>query len=313
VGLAVDVGGQDSARLAEALAPGEVLLLENLRWHPGEVQCDADLAAQLAGLADLYVDDAFGAAHRAHASISGVPALIPGAAGLLLARELEVLGGLRDAPARPYVAILGGAKVSDKLVVLERLLERVDVLAVGGAMASTFLLADGLAVGRSRVEEDRVESVAGLVGAARERGVQILLPVDLVVAETFDRDADPLLVDADAIPADRMSLDIGPRSAGRIAEAVSGAGAVFWNGPMGVSEWPAFAAGTRTVAEALAASSAFSVVGGGDSAAAVRNLGLDARIDHVSTGGGASLELLEGRELPGVEALRASPRPTRST
>jgi phosphoglycerate kinase len=175
-------------------------------------------------------------------------------------------------------------------------------------MASTFLLADGLPVGRSRVEEDRVDTVARLVAAARARGVEILLPVDLVVAEAFDRDATPLVVDADAMPAERMSLDIGPRSAARIAAAVSGAGAVFWNGPMGVSEWPAFAAGTRTVAEALAASPAFTVVGGGDSAAAVRNLGLDARIDHVSTGGGASLELLEGRDLPGVEALRTTPR-----
>jgi len=313
VDLSADVAGEDSARRAAALAPGQVLLLENLRWDAGETEGDAGLAARLAALADAYVDDAFGAAHRAHASISGVPALLPGAAGLLLARELEVLGALRDAPERPYVAILGGAKVSDKLVVLERLLERVDVLAVGGAMASTFLLAAGLPVGRSRVEEDRVATVGELVAAARERGVEILLPVDLVVAETFDRDAPPLVVAAEAMPSDRMSLDIGPRSAARIAEAIAGAGAVFWNGPMGVSEWPAYAAGTRTVAEALAASGAFTVVGGGDSAAAVRSLGLDGRIDHVSTGGGASLELLEGRALPGVEALRTTPRSPRST
>ncbi len=310
VALADDVAGPDSARRAAALQPGEVLLLQNLRWDPGETTGDPELAGRLAALADVYVGDAFGAAHRAHASISGVPALLPGAAGHLLARELEVLGGLRDAPDRPYVAILGGAKVSDKLVVLERLLERVDVLAVGGAMASTFLLAEGLPVGRSRVEEDRAETVARLVGAARARGVEILLPVDLVVAATFDRDAEPLVVDAGEMPADRMSLDIGPRSAARIAAAVTTAGAVFWNGPMGVSEWPSFASGTRTVAEALASSAAFSVVGGGDSAAAVRNLGLDDRIDHVSTGGGASLELLEGRELPGVEALRTTRRST---
>jgi len=313
VALANDVGGSDSVQRADALVPGEVLLLENLRWDAGEVEGDPALAARLAALADAYVDDAFGAAHRAHASISGVPGLLPGAAGLLLARELEVLGGLRDDPARPYVAILGGAKVSDKLVVLERLLERVDVLAVGGAMASTFLLADGQPVGISRVEADRAGTVAELVSAARARGVEILLPVDLVVAATFDRDAPALVVDAAAMPADHMSLDIGPRSAARIAAAVAGAGAVFWNGPMGVSEWPSFAAGTRTVAEALAASEAFTVVGGGDSAAAVRNLGLDDRIDHVSTGGGASLELLEGRDLPGVEALRTTPRPPRST
>jgi len=308
--LASDVAGPDAQARAAALRPGEVLLLENLRWEPGETEGDAELAGRLAGLADLYVDDAFGAAHRAHASISGVPALLPGAAGLLLERELEVLGALRDAPGRPYVAVLGGAKVSDKLVVLERLLERVDVLAVGGAMASTFQLAEGRSVGRSRVEEDRVADVAALVAAARARGVEVLLPVDLVVAAEFDRDAVAEVVDADAMPDDRMSLDIGPRSAERIAAVVAGAGAVFWNGPMGVSEWPAFAAGTRTVAEAMAATSAFTVVGGGDSAAAVRSMGLDDRIDHVSTGGGASLELLEGRELPGVEALRGTPRPS---
>lgn len=306
--LAEDVAGPDARARAAALQPGEVLLLENLRWDAGETTGDPELAARLADLADLYVDDAFGAVHRAHASITGVPGLLPGAAGLLLERELEVLGGLRDAPARPYVAILGGAKVSDKLVVLERLLERVDVLAVGGAMASTFQLAAGRAVGTSRVEEDRVEDVARLVAAARARGVNVLLPDDLVVTDRFDRDAAAELVRADAMPADRMSLDIGPASAARIADAVASAGAVFWNGPMGVSEWPAFAAGTRTVAEAMATSSAFTVVGGGDSAAAVRAMGLDGGIDHVSTGGGASLELLEGRQLPGVEALRHTSR-----
>jgi phosphoglycerate kinase len=310
VGLAGDVAGPDASARAAALAPGEVLMLENLRWEPGETAGDAELARRLAGLADCYVNDAFGAAHRAHASISGIPPLLPSAAGLLLERELEVLGGLRDAPARPYVAVLGGAKVSDKLVVLERLLERVDVLAVGGAMASTFQLAAGRAVGTSRAEADRVETVADLVAAARERGVEVLLPDDLVVADRFDRDATPEVVDAEHMPADRMSLDIGPRAAARIAEAVATAGAVFWNGPMGVSEWPAFAAGTRTVAEAMAESRAFTVVGGGDSAAAIRSMGLDDRIDHVSTGGGASLELLEGRELPGVEALRVHPQPS---
>jgi phosphoglycerate kinase len=269
--LASDVAGEDARARAAALGPGEVLLLENLRWEPGETEGDPELAARLASLADVYVDDAFGAAHRAHASISGVPALLPGAAGLLLARELEVLGGLRDAPARPYVAVLGGAKVSDKLVVLERLLERVDVLAVGGAMATTFQLAEGRPIGISRVEADRADTVATLVAAARGRGVEVLLPVDLVVAATFERDAEPFVVDVEDMPSDHMSLDIGPRTAARIAEAVGSAGAVFWNGPMGVSEWPSFASGTRTVAEAMAASPAFTVVGGGDSAAAVRD------------------------------------------
>lgn len=308
VDLAADVVGEDARARAAALSPGDVMLLENLRWEAGETEGDPAFVARLAALAERYVDDAFGAAHRAHASISGVPALLPGAAGILLARELEVLGGLRDAPARPYVAVLGGAKVSDKLSVLERLLERVDVLAVGGAMATTFQLAEGRPIGTSRVEADRASTVASLVAAARARGVEVLLPVDLVVAAEFTRDAAPLVVDVADMPIDRMSLDIGPRSAARIAEAVMSAGAVFWNGPMGVSEWPAYASGTRTVAEAMARSPAFTVIGGGDSAAAVRAMGLDASIDHISTGGGASLELLEGRDLPGVEALRTSPR-----
>jgi phosphoglycerate kinase len=304
VALSADVAGPDAAARAAALAPGEVLLLENLRWEAGETKGDEGLARRLAALADVYVDDAFGAAHRAHASVSGVPHLIPGYAGRLLAREVEVLGGLRDEPARPYVAVLGGAKVSDKLVVLARLLERVDVLAVGGAMASTFLLAEGHAVGTSRVEEDRVAEVAALVAAARARGVEVILPTDLVVAPTFAADAPATTVTVDGVPADRMALDVGPDTTARIAAAVAGAGAVFWNGPLGVAEWPAFAHGTRGVAEAMAASPAFTVVGGGDSAAAVRAMGLADRIDHVSTGGGASLELLEGRELPGLEALR---------
>jgi phosphoglycerate kinase len=304
VALADDVAGPDAIARAAALQPGEVLVLENVRWEPGETSGDPELAARLAALADVYVDDAFGAAHRAHASIAGVPALLPSAAGALLERELEVLGALRDAPARPYLAILGGAKVSDKLTVVERLLERVDVLALGGAMATTFLVAEGLDVGTSRFEEDQTEHVGALVAAARARGVEVLLPVDVVVAPAFEADAPATVVDVSAYPKNQMSLDIGPRTAARIVEAIARAGAVFWNGPMGVSEWPAFAAGTRAVADAMATSSAFTVVGGGDSAAAVRTLGLDTAMDHVSTGGGASLELLEGRELPGVEALR---------
>jgi phosphoglycerate kinase len=304
VQLASDVAGPDAAARAAALAPGEVLLLENLRWEPGETKGDPELAGRLAALADLYVNDAFGAAHRAHASISGVPELLPSAAGLLLERELEVLGALRDEPARPYVAVLGGAKVSDKLTVVEQLLERVDVLAVGGAMASTFLVAEGIDVGTSRYEADQTERIGELVAAARTRGVEVLLPLDVVVAAEFVADSPAEIFAVEDFPADRMSLDIGPRSTARIVEAVRSAGAVFWNGPMGVSEWPAFAAGTRGVAEAMAASKAFTVVGGGDSAAAVRTLELDGSMDHVSTGGGASLELLEGRELPGVEALR---------
>jgi phosphoglycerate kinase len=301
---ATDVVGEDARAKAAALEPGQVLLLENLRWDPGETANDDDFAAALASLADVYVDDAFGASHRAHASISGIPALIPGYAGLLLERELDVLGGLLEDPARPYVAVLGGAKVSDKLTVLENLLQRVDVLAVGGAMAFTFLVAEGVDVGASRVETDQVETVGRLVTAARERGVEILLPTDVVVAPEFAEDAPATTVAAGEIPSDQMGLDVGPDTAAAYAAAISGAGSVFWNGPMGVFEWEPFAAGTRTVAEAIASSDGFTVVGGGDSAAAIRAFGLDEQVDHVSTGGGASLELLEGKELPGVVALR---------
>ncbi|MFO7961181.1 MAG: phosphoglycerate kinase [Nitriliruptoraceae bacterium] len=299
-----DVVGEDARAKAAALEPGQVLLLENLRWDPGETANDDDFADALASLADAYVDDAFGASHRAHASISGIPERIPGYAGLLLERELEVLGGLLEDPSRPYVAVLGGAKVSDKLTVLENLLQRVDVLAVGGAMAYTFLLAEGLDVGASRVEADQVETVGRLVAAARERGVEVLLPTDVVVAAQFEETAPATTVEVGAIPSDQMGLDIGPRTAEAYASAIAGAGSVFWNGPMGVFEWEPFAAGTRTVAEAIANSDGFTVVGGGDSAAAIRAFGLDDRVDHVSTGGGASLELLEGKELPGVVALR---------
>ena len=302
--VATDVVGEDARAKAEGLQAGQVLLLENLRFDPGETANDDAFAAALADLADVYVDDAFGAAHRAHASISGVPARIPGYAGRLLARELEVLGGLLEHPAHPYVAVLGGAKVSDKLTVLDNLLQRVDAIAVGGAMAFTFLVADGHDVGASRIETDQVDTVRNLVAAARDRGVDILLPQDVVVAPEFDEHAPATTVHVDDIPADQMGLDIGTATANAYAEAVSGAGSVFWNGPMGVFEWESFAAGTRTVARAIATTDAFTVVGGGDSAAAIRQFGLDDRVDHVSTGGGASLELLEGKQLPGVVALR---------
>lgn len=302
--VASDVVGEDAKAKAEALRPGQVLLLENLRWDPGETTNDDDFAAALAALADVYVDDAFGAAHRAHASISGIPARIPGYAGLLLERELAVLGGLLEDPARPYVAVLGGAKVSDKLTVLENLLERVDAIAVGGAMAFTFLVAEGVDVGSSRVESDQVETVGRIVTAARERGVEVLLPTDVVVAPEFAEDAPTTNVAVAEIPSDQMGLDVGPDTAAAYAAAITGAGSVFWNGPMGVFEWEPFAAGTRTVADAMAASEGFTVVGGGDSAAAIRLFGLADEVDHVSTGGGASLELLEGKELPGVVALR---------
>jgi phosphoglycerate kinase len=302
--IASDVVGDDARSKAESLQDGQVLLLENLRWDPGETANDDAFADALASFAEVYVDDAFGASHRAHASISGVPARLPGYAGLLLERELAVLGGLHADPRHPYVALLGGAKVSDKLTVLENLLTRVDAIAVGGAMAFTFLVADGLDVGSSRVEADQVDTVRTLIGAARDRGVEVLLPIDVVVAPEFAEDAPATAVPASEIPSDQMGLDIGPETASRYAEVLSSAGSVFWNGPMGVFEWESFAAGTRTVAQAMAASVGFTVVGGGDSAAAIREFGLDDRVDHVSTGGGASLELLEGKQLPGVVALR---------
>lgn len=304
VPVAGDVVGPDARDRVERLGDGQVVLLENLRYDPGEKANDDDFADALASLCDLYVGDAFGAAHRAHASIAGIPARRPAAAGELLAREVEVLGGLLDDPARPYVAVLGGAKVSDKLTVVENLLDRVDALCIGGAMCFTFLRAQGLDVGTSRVEEDQVDTVAGLLERARERGVEILLPSDVVVAPAFDRNATPTTVDASDMPDDQMGLDVGPGTGERYAAAIEGAGAVFWNGPMGVFEWPSFADGTRAVADAMATTDAWTVVGGGDSAAAIRSFGLDDRVDHVSTGGGASLELLEGTQLPGVVALR---------
>ncbi len=304
VPVAGDVVGEDARARVAALQDGEVVLLENLRFEPGEKANDDDFADALADLCDLYVGDAFGAAHRAHASVAGVPARRPGAAGDLLQREAEVLGGLLEDPMRPYVAVLGGAKVSDKLTVLENLLERVDAICVGGAMCFTFLVAQGHDVGTSRVEQDFVDTVGELLGRAAERGVDVLVPTDVVVAPEFAEDAPATTVQVDAMPADQMGLDVGPTTVENYRAALMDAGAVFWNGPMGVFEWDAFAAGTRGVAQAMADTGAFTVVGGGDSAAAIRAFGLDDRVSHVSTGGGASLELLEGKDLPGIAALR---------
>ncbi|MDX1659455.1 MAG: phosphoglycerate kinase [Nitriliruptorales bacterium] len=304
VQLSEDVAGPDARSRAAQLGAGEVLLLENLRFDPGEKANDEDFGAALAGLADVYVDDAFGATHRAHASIVGVPAHLPGYAGRLLERELTVLGRLLEDPPRPYVAVLGGAKVSDKLGVLGNLLERVDAVAIGGAMCFTFLRAEGYATGLSRVEEDQVDAVGELVEDARERGVDVHLPIDIVVADEFEEQADAQTVTVDAIPEDRLGLDIGPKSSDHYAEVIRAAGSVFWNGPMGVFEWERFANGTETVAAAMAHSEGWTVVGGGDSAAAIRKLGYDRDVAHVSTGGGAALNLLEGVDLPGVAALR---------
>ena len=281
-------------------------MLENLRFDPGEEANEPDFAAALAGLAEAYVDDAFGAAHRAHASVVGVPERLPDvAAGTLLLAELEALGRLLDDPPRPFVAILGGAKVSDKLAVIDSLLERVDTLLIGGAMCFSFLAAQGLAVGSSRVETDQLDTCRAILETAEAKDVRLLLPTDVVTGDRFEAEAQAQVVPAEAIPEGWMGLDVGPDTTTRFADALEGAGAVLWNGPMGVFEWPRFAAGTRGVAEAVAGCGGFTVIGGGDSAAAIRQLGLDDRVSHVSTGGGASLEFLEGRELPGVDRAAA--------
>ena len=309
VATASDVVGPDAQQRAASLADGEVLLLENLRFEPGEEANEDGFGDALAALGEAYVDDAFGAAHRAHASVVGVPARVPhSAAGLLLEREISLLSRLLDDPPRPFVAVLGGAKVSDKLGVIDNLLGRVDALLIGGAMCFTFLAAQGRDIGASRVEADRVDAVRALLARAEEQGIAVVLPTDVVVARAFEADAEHETVAVDAFPADAIGLDIGPESVERFSVRLAEAGSILWNGPMGVFEWDAFAAGTEGVARAVAANDGFSVVGGGDSAAAIRKLGLAEQVSHVSTGGGAALEFLEGVDLPGVAALRRGAR-----
>jgi len=303
VGPVDGVVGDDVRAVCEELDPGDVVLLENLRFDPGEEANDPDFAKALASLADAYVDDAFGAAHRAHASVAGVPEHLPSAAGHLMRREVEVLSRLLEGPEEPFVAILGGAKVSDKLPVVRALLDRVDALLIGGAMAFTFLLAQGGEVGDSLVEEDRLEDVRETMALATERGVLIELPEDVVAAAEPSLDARTETVRAGAIPRGLKGLDIGPRSVEEFTRVLADARTIFWNGPMGVAELEPFSMGTRGIAQAVAAADAFTVVGGGDSLAAIRRLGFEDSIDHLSTGGGASLELLEGKTLPGLAPL----------
>lgn len=299
-----DVIGPEAADAVASLGEGEVALLENLRFEPGEEANDDDFAAELAAFGDAYVNDAFGAAHRAHASVVGVPARAKRAvAGELMAKELSALSRLLDEPARPFTAILGGAKVSDKLGVIDNLLSRVDRLLIGGAMCFTFLAATGGRVGASRIEQDQLDTVSQLIRRAAAGGCELLLPIDVVAAEAFEPDAGHRQVAADAIPDGLMGLDIGEESVARFAAMVGDSQTVLWNGPMGVFEWEAFAAGTEGVARAVAACPGFTVIGGGDSAAAVRRLGLAEQVSHLSTGGGASLEFLAGVDLPGVAAL----------
>jgi phosphoglycerate kinase len=305
VTAASDVVGADACAQVDGMADGDVVLLENLRFEPGEEANDEDFATQLANLGEAYVNDAFGAAHRAHASVVGVPARHEQAvAGDLMRKELDVLSRLLGEPPRPFVAILGGAKVSDKLGVIDNLLGQVDRLLIGGAMCFTFLRARGYSVGASRVELDRLDEVQVLLDRAERQGVELLLPVDVEAAEAFDADADHRRVSADGIPDGWMGLDVGPETVNRFTAAIADAQTVLWNGPMGVFEWEPFAAGTQGVARAVADCRGFTVIGGGDSAAAIRSLGLADQVGHVSTGGGASLEFLEGIDLPGVAALR---------
>ncbi|MCA1726176.1 MAG: phosphoglycerate kinase [Actinobacteria bacterium] len=296
-------GVEMPADLPPRMVLGDVALLENLRFHPGEEANDPAFADALAATADCFVDDAFGAAHRAHASVVGVAERLPNAAGRLMQKEVEVLSTLRDGPDRPYVAVLGGAKISDKLGVLESLIDRVDAILVGGAMAFTLLAVQGAEVGDSLVEPDRFDDVRRALEKADERAVPIVLPEDVVAAGEIDPNARKQTVSADRIPKGQKGLDIGPRTVEEFARTLADAKTILWNGPMGVFELEAFAAGTMGIARAVAGAPAFSVVGGGDSLLAVRRAGLQDSIDHLSTGGGASLEFIEGRELPGVKVL----------
>jgi phosphoglycerate kinase len=300
---APEVIGPQVRRGADRLAPGSILVLENTRWERGETRNDPELAKELAALADVYVNDAFGAAHRAHASTVGVAKHLPAAAGLLLEREVVTLRGIVESPERPLVVALGGAKVSDKMALIERFLDTADTLLIGGAMCFSFFRAQGKPTGDSLVEEEGVELARRALEKAEDARCRLLLPLDLVLGDSFDADADRRELDGTEVPEGWMGLDIGPRTSEGYAEEIAAAGTVFWNGPMGAFELKPFSSGTRALAEAVAAAPGTTVVGGGDSAAALAEFGLADRVDWLSTGGGAALELLEGKPLPGVEAL----------
>ena len=305
--MAKDVVGEDAKAKAAALKPGEVMLLENVRFHAEEEKNDPEFAKQLASLAEIYVNDAFGTAHRAHASTAGVADYLPAVCGFLIQKEIDVMGKALDDPDRPFVAILGGAKVADKLTVIENLLGKVDTLIIGGGMAYTFLAAQGKSIGTSLFDDTKLDYCKEMLAKAEKNGVKLLLPVDTVVAKAFpdpiDAAIDVKTVSSDCIPADMMGLDIGEKTRELFADAIKSAKTVVWNGPMGVFENPTLAAGTIAVAKALADSGATTIVGGGDSAAAVEQLGFADKITHISTGGGASLEFLEGKQLPGITCL----------
>ncbi len=301
--FAKDIVGEDAKAKAAALKGGEILLLENLRFDPREEKNDPSFAKELASMAELYVSDAFGTVHRAHASTAGVAAFLPAVSGLLVAKELEIMGKALDDPKRPFVAVLGGAKVSDKIGVINNLLEKADTIIIGGGMAYTFAKAQGGSIGKSLCENDKLDYALEMIEKAKKNGVTLLLPTDTVAADSFSNDAKRMVVSTMNIPDDYEGMDIGPDTTKTFCDAVRGAGTVVWNGPMGVFEFENFAAGTRAMAQALADSGAVTIVGGGDSAAAVEQMGFADKITHISTGGGASLEFLEGLELPGVACL----------
>lgn len=303
VKFAADCVGDQTKNLVDSMDNGQVVLLENLRFHKEETKNDAEFAKQLADLADIYVNDAFGSAHRAHASTEGVTKYLPAVAGYLIGKELDVMGKALEDPERPFIAILGGAKVSDKIGVIENLLNKVDCLIIGGGMANTFVKTEGYEMGKSLVDDEHLPLAGDLMSEAKRKGVEILLPVDFVIAKEVKGGVDTQTVPADGIPADAMALDIGPETQKIFADKIKNAKTVIWNGPMGVAEIPEFAEGTKAVAQALADSDAITIIGGGDSAAAVKKLGYADKMTHISTGGGASLEFLEGKELPGVAAL----------
>lgn len=304
VAVAKDVVGEDAKALAASLQDGQIMLLENVRYHKEETKNDPAFAKELASLAELYVNDAFGCAHRAHASTAGVAAYLPAVCGYLIQKEIRFMGGALEAPKRPLTAVLGGAKVSDKIGVITNLLEKVDTLIIGGGMAYTFLKAQGYAIGSSLCEEDKLELAAQLMRQAEERGVALLLPRDHVIADHFAKDAEAKQTEGADIPDGWMGMDVGEKTIQAYCEAVSQAGTVIWNGPLGVFEFDAFAKGTYALAKAIAESEAVSIVGGGDSVSAVTKLGYADKMTHISTGGGASLEFLEGKELPGIACLQ---------
>ena len=301
--MAKDVVGPDATAKASALQPGQILLLENTRFEKGETKNDPELAKAMASMAQVYVSDAFGAVHRAHASTAGVAAYLPAVSGFLIEKELEIMGGALANPKRPLVAILGGSKVSSKIGVINHLLDIADTIIIGGGLAYTFAKAQGGSVGTSLLESDWLDYCNDMIAKAKEKGVALLLPEDNLCAAEFSADAVPVLHSAMTIPDDMMGMDIGPKTIEAYAAAVKNAGTVIWNGPMGVFEFPSFAEGTRAVAKALAETDAITIIGGGDSAAAVAQLGFADKMTHISTGGGASLEFLEGKELPGVACL----------